>query len=31
MPKYLYPIILSTGVFVIMYHIYKSIFTPLHI
>ena len=26
MPKYLYPVILSTGIIVIMYHIYKSIF-----
>uniref|UniRef100_A0A6C0B2V9 Uncharacterized protein n=1 Tax=viral metagenome TaxID=1070528 RepID=A0A6C0B2V9_9ZZZZ len=26
MPTYIYPIILATGIFVILYHIYKSIF-----
>jgi hypothetical protein len=31
MPTYIYPIILATGLLVVGYHIYKSIFTPLHI
>lgn len=26
MPKFLYPVILSIGAFVVLYHIYKSIF-----